>query len=231
MASFTKLDSSLTASSIWNEPDPVRIVWITMLSMADKDGYVKGSVVGLSHLARKTLKETQAALQVLSSPDPNSGRKELEGRRIVETGGGWNLVTHCFYRESGMSEDTKRYWREKKAQQRMSETVKDKVDKSETLASASGIESESAKGESEGKSKARCTQAEAEDFCESLNAARTDGVWAFNKWVGNGWINGSKPIRDWKATLRAWHAAGYLASQKNGHGAPSTPAPKGVNVW
>lgn len=140
MSGFTKLDSSLTASSIWAEPDSVRIVWVTLLSMADKDGNVKASVPGLAHLARKTLSETEHALSVLLSPDPHSGRKELEGRRITEIDGGWHLVTHAFYRESGMSEDTKRYWREKKASQRskMSKTVKDKTKKSRSLASGYG---------------------------------------------------------------------------------------------
>jgi Helix-turn-helix domain len=42
----------------------------------------------------------------------------------------------------------------------------------------------------------------------------------FWKWEGNGWLNGGKPIRDWKATLRSWKASGYLPSQKqtNGNG-------------
>lgn len=111
--SFTKLDSSLTASSIWNEPDPVRIVWVTMMSMADRDGNVKASVVGLAHLARKGLTETQNALAVLEAPDIHSGRKDLEGRRIIRIEGGWHLVTHAYYREIGMSEQQKDRTREK----------------------------------------------------------------------------------------------------------------------
>lgn len=145
--SFTKLDSSLTASSIWAEPDSVRIVWVTMLSMADKEGNVKASVPGLAHLARKTIAETEHALSVLSAPDVHSGRKELEGRRITEVAGGWHLVTHAFYRESGMSDETKKYWRDKKKAQRAatkkSKTVRDSPPKSAGLASASGYASAS----------------------------------------------------------------------------------------
>lgn len=149
--SYTKLDSSLTASSIWNEPDVVRIVWITMLSMADKDGNVKAAVPGLAHLARKTLPETEGALAVLMAPDPHSGRKEMEGRRLVTINGGWHLVTHEFYRESGMTDDAKRYWRDKKRKQRMSKNVPDSPRQSGTLGDGTGLESGSGKGSPEGK--------------------------------------------------------------------------------
>ena len=43
-----------------------------------------------------------------------------------------------------------------------------------------------------------------------------DADWFFYKCRGNGWTNGGKPIRDWKATLRSWKRAGYLPSQRNG---------------
>ena len=118
MSGFTKLSSTLTASSIWNEPDDVRIVFVTMLSLADSDGVVRGSVGGLAHLARKSQEATLRALTVLEAPDPDSTRKELEGRRIIVIEGGWKLVNHSFYRELGMSASTRAYWREKKRAQR-----------------------------------------------------------------------------------------------------------------
>lgn len=137
MSGFTKLSSSLIASSVWNEPDKVRIVWITMLAMADKNGDVKAAVPGLAHLSRETVNDTEHALAILSAPDPHSGRKEMEGRRIVAIEGGWHLVTHEFYRELGMSEELKRYWRERQRQSRMSRTVKDKHAKSRKRGSGS----------------------------------------------------------------------------------------------
>jgi hypothetical protein len=45
---FTKLFSSITESTVWDEPDRVRLVWITMLAMADKHGRVWASVPGLA---------------------------------------------------------------------------------------------------------------------------------------------------------------------------------------
>lgn len=62
--------------------------------------------------------------------------------------------------------------------------------------------------------KAVGTQDEIREFCASLGLAVTDADYCFNKWVGNGWKNGGEKIKDWKATVRSWKAAGYLPSAK-----------------
>lgn len=193
-----------------------------MLSLADSDGNVKASVIGLAHLSRKTLAETETALQVLSAPDPHSGRKEMEGRRITTVDGGWHLVTHPFYRESGMSEDTKRYWRDRKKVQRerqgQSRTVKDKRTTSRTPASVlvhgnASVSDREEDPKGEGKRKAR-SEEEVVEFCKSVGLRENDGHYFWNHWEGNGWINGAKPIRSWKATIRSWKDAGHCPSQK-----------------
>lgn len=118
MSGYTKLSASLVASSIWNEPDDVRIVWITLLALADAEGNVRASVVGLAHLARKTSAETREALKTLAAPDPESNCQDEEGRRITPIEGGWHLVTHSLYRTLGMSEENKQYWKDQKRKQR-----------------------------------------------------------------------------------------------------------------
>ncbi len=62
--------------------------------------------------------------------------------------------------------------------------------------------------------KRKGTQADVDRYCEELGLTCSDATHVFNKWEGNGWTNGGKPIRDWKATIRSWKAAGYLPSQK-----------------
>ena len=62
------------------------------------------------------------------------------------------------------------------------------------------------------------SQEEVEDFCTKIELPVRDGEWFWNKCQGNGWTNNGKPIRDWKATIRAWKAAGYMASQKQQKG-------------
>lgn len=62
--------------------------------------------------------------------------------------------------------------------------------------------------------KNRMTMQELRDFCVSLGMPASDGEACFNKWEGNGWTNGGKPIKDCKATIRSWKDQGYLPSQK-----------------
>lgn len=51
-------------------------------------------------------------------------------------------------------------------------------------------------------------------YCVSLGLLESDGQWFFDKCEGSGWTNNGKPIADWKATMRAWKAQGYMPSQK-----------------
>jgi hypothetical protein len=99
VSGYTKLFSSIVSSTVWREPANVRLVWITMLAMSDRDGMVEASIPGLADLARVSLPECLAALERLAGPDEYSRSKEFEGRRIVEVDGGWQLVNHRKYRE------------------------------------------------------------------------------------------------------------------------------------
>ena len=120
--SFTKLFSSITASTIWCEPATTKIVWITMLAMADHLGRVHGSIPGLANIAQVSLQECQTALDTLLSPDRFSRSKVEEGRRIKEIDGGWQLINYIEYRERIDHESVKaskrKYMRNIRAKQR-----------------------------------------------------------------------------------------------------------------
>lgn len=94
MVSFVKLFTSLLDSSTWALPDSQRVIWITLLGMANSRGRVHASICGIANRARKSIPEVQEALQVFLSPDPYSRSKEHEGRRLLEIDGGWQLVTY-----------------------------------------------------------------------------------------------------------------------------------------
>lgn len=98
MAGYTKLFGSLVYSTIWREPNDVRIVWITLLALADREGVVEASIPGLADAARVGLEECQRALETLKAPDPYSRSQEHEGRRIVDVDGGWKVLNHAKYR-------------------------------------------------------------------------------------------------------------------------------------
>lgn len=103
--SFTKLHQSLITSTIWREPNHIRVAWITMLAMGDKNGEVMASIPGLADICRITIPEMQEALACFLSPDEFSRTKDYEGRRIEEIDGGWFLLNHPKYRKMASKED------------------------------------------------------------------------------------------------------------------------------
>jgi len=102
---YTKLFGSIVASTIWREDDKTRIVWITLLALSDKDGYVAGSIPGLADLARVTVAECEQALEKLQRPDKYSRSPEHDGRRLEVVEGGWFILNRAKYRDSGWEQD------------------------------------------------------------------------------------------------------------------------------
>lgn len=109
MAGYTKLFNSILHSTIWSEPNETRILWITMLAMADKEGKVNASIPGLARMAGITVEQTQAGLERFLSPDEFSRTPEHEGRRIESIQGGWFLLNHPKYRALMSLEERKEY--------------------------------------------------------------------------------------------------------------------------
>jgi len=118
MAGYTKLFNSILASTIWGEPMPTRIVWITLLAMVNKDGIVEGSAPGLATLARVSLQQAREALHALQQPDPDSRSKTDEGRRIRTVDGGWFIINHGEYRKRLSQDERREYLRLKQAEYR-----------------------------------------------------------------------------------------------------------------
>jgi hypothetical protein len=108
METYTKLSSNLITSSVWAEKSETKVLWITLLSLADQHGEVFGSPVGLARLAGITIDECEASLIMLTSPDRHSRSPDMDGRRLEEIEGGWSLVNHAKYRDLASREDVKR---------------------------------------------------------------------------------------------------------------------------
>ena len=96
----------------------MRIVWITMLAIAERDGLVESSLPGLADLARVTVDECQEALVVLAGPDDFSRSKEFEGRRIQEVESGWMILNYEKYRNRLSCADRREYQRVKQVEYR-----------------------------------------------------------------------------------------------------------------
>ena len=107
MPNYTKLFNSIVTSTIWTEDDKTRIIWITMLALADQNGEVHASIPGLARVAGVSVESTQRALESFLGPDEFSRTKDFDGRRIVEIDGGWELLNHAKYRLMASKEDAK----------------------------------------------------------------------------------------------------------------------------
>lgn len=116
---YTKLFQSIITSTIWSEDDQTRIVWITMLAIADKNGEVQGSIPGIARLAGVSVDAARAAIERFLSPDLDSRTKDDDGRRIEVIDGGWHLLNHKKYRD--MASDADRAEKAKLRQQRKRE--------------------------------------------------------------------------------------------------------------
>jgi hypothetical protein len=61
---YNKLFSKIVTSSIWLEPTPTRMIWITFLALMDEDGFAPvASVANLAHTARIDLEDATKAVQ------------------------------------------------------------------------------------------------------------------------------------------------------------------------
>ena len=114
MKAFTKLFSSIVSSSIWTEDAETRIVWVTMLALADKNGEVWASIGGLAKQSGVPRDKCAEAVSKFLAPDPDSRTKDNEGRRIAEIDGGWVMLNYGKYRELGRTEDRREYFAEHK---------------------------------------------------------------------------------------------------------------------
>jgi hypothetical protein len=130
MAGYTKLHSSILTSTVWCEDMPTRIVWITMLALAEADGLVDATVPGLANLARVPIEDVRRAIELFLSPDPDSRDQAFGGRRIERVGGVFRLLNYEKYRYKD-SPDHKREVeaaRQRRHRERKREMSRDKRD-------------------------------------------------------------------------------------------------------
>lgn len=102
-------------SSLWDEPDYVCKVFLTMMALKDEDHVYRGSAYELGKRAKKTEAECLEALKMLSAPDKRRLEKqEFDGRRIEAVPDGWLILNGEKYRQL-ISREMKRV-RDRRAQ-------------------------------------------------------------------------------------------------------------------
>lgn len=105
MSGWNPLPDDIVHSTIWQESGDVCKVWISMISMSDRNGIVSASVPGLAGVAKVSVAVVEDALKKFMGPDKFSRSKNDEGRRVREVEGGWLLINHAKYRKLARSSD------------------------------------------------------------------------------------------------------------------------------
>lgn len=114
---YAKLFQTILTSSIWQEDDVTRLVWITFLALKNRFGEVSGSIPGIAHAAKVPLNAAERAIEKLESPDKYSRTKDHDGRRIERIPGGWRVLNHAKYRQA-MSDDERRAYKNRWQQEK-----------------------------------------------------------------------------------------------------------------
>lgn len=111
---YNKLFTKILDSSIWMEPTPTRIVWLTLIAAMDETGFVQfASIHNVAHRAVVTLEQAQEAVNCLEATDANSSDGDNEGRRIERVSGGWIVLNAHKYRAIATREHQKLLNRER----------------------------------------------------------------------------------------------------------------------
>lgn len=146
MTGFTKLHRSILDSSVWDQDHATRVVWVTFLAMSDPSGNVIASQRRQLSSANVSKAEYDRAIEILTTPDPESKSPEHDGRRILPIPGGWHLVTYAKHRANRDPEKRREQNRLAKQRQREKEKVSATSAKSQPK-SAQGEEDEEAEAD------------------------------------------------------------------------------------
>lgn len=216
--SYSKLHSSIVNSSLWTAPDSVRLLFITLLAMCDRDGYVYGSKAGLQRLANVSPADIDP-WQILTSPDPDSSDRlrnpENEGRRIEEVPGGFRLLNFEYYRGLRNDDERREQTRQAVARHRMKASVSrgkpEKANESQgnpISEAETDTDPEAERTKTAPKGGARVFVAPTLSECSEYFASKGMTGMEYQKFYmhyeSKGWVVGKARMKNWKAAAAGW---------------------------
>lgn len=223
---YNKLFSKIVTSSIWMEPTPTRLAWITFLAVMDDDGFAPfASISNLAHTARLSLDEAKQAVTVLESPDADSGDPDNEGRRIERVPGGWIVLNAGKYRDLVTRQVAKEKTRERVARFRAKKACNADVTPANVLVTQSDAVSVSVSDAKNKKERSRFTPPTLDQVLQYMTTkGRPDQASKFFAYYeSQGWKVGKNPMKNWEAA-----ASGWLSRDL---GKPSSPIANAVDEW
>jgi len=200
---YTKLFAKILDSSIWVEPHPTRIAWITLLAAMDEDGFCQ--FAGIKNLAMRaviSVEEAKSAVSLLESPDPDSSDPDHEGRRIERVPGGWMVLNAKKYSELAKREHMKEQTRERVRQfrERQHDGLTERISAQDRKCDCCGEPFEEPFSLYVTQDHDHTTGLPRGLICQSCNTCV-------------GWVENGKPLKDKDNTT----FAGYISKWKNKH--------------
>lgn len=212
MIGYTKLFSTIVTSTVWQEDSDTKVVWVTMLALADAEGRVDATIPGLANVARVSVPNTRRAIQRFLSPDPDSRTKDFSGRRIEEMPGGWRLLNHAKYRQKMNADERREYLRQKQAERRAKhKSCQHGVNKRQQMSTVSThTESESDADSTLSNERVGTTKGFAPPTLDNVREyahqrkSKLDPDKFFDRNEAAGWMVGKYKMKDWRAAFRYW---------------------------
>ncbi len=97
---YTPLFQKVVDSSLWDEPDYVIKVFLTMIAKKDRDQVCRGSAYNIAQWSRKKEADVLNALEILAKPDTKRLEPQPhEGRRIERVSDGWLILNGKYYQD------------------------------------------------------------------------------------------------------------------------------------
>lgn len=216
---YSKLHSSVVNSSLWEEPDHVRLLFITLLALCDKHGCVYGSRPGLeraANIAWYTDSDSDIdPWEVLLGPDTTSSDKmrapENEGRRIEEIPGGFRLLNFEYYR--GLRNEDDRREQNRIAQERFRNKSKQSKPPSATVSHDKPLKAHTeAEADTEGyvgalprkRSFVKPSLEELKFAVLKAGLPEAEAQNFLNYYEARGWMMGKSPMRSWPHAVGNW---------------------------
>jgi hypothetical protein len=220
MSGYAKLFSDIVESSIWDEPSDICKVWITLLALADSDGYVRGSPGWLAGKSRVSIDACKSAIGKFQKPDHKSRTPDHEGRRIEQLDDGWLILNYLLFRDR-LSSDPKasatrervRRHRQRYRALRNTESVTPDDSASEDASEDASEKKKTKQGENIPPS-----PKEVSAYSKEIGYPVNGEAWC-DTYAQKGWMVGKNKMKNWKAALRNWKRSGY----RIGNNAPAKP--------
>jgi len=95
-----KIAAMTIDSPVWQMPDTTKIVWVTMLAMADRRGIVESSIPNLAAHSRVDIERCVDAIEhLMTANEWNVSAGNDDGRCVARADNGWRIVDYGKYRQ------------------------------------------------------------------------------------------------------------------------------------